>query len=116
MMEDHKKDSAERLAKMRSEIWESLEILREAMRISNEACREQLRVHGDLYYRPDGENQTELVMTPLAAKARLELKSLLECVAIIDGKLGGKPEKPDEESEGEFDAKDFLRSRGRKES
>jgi len=51
-----------------------------------EAYREQ---HGDLYHRIDEQEDkvTEILKQPMAALWRLDIKSLLECLAIIDTKL-----------------------------
>jgi len=110
-MKPEKAESPQDLNSIKDSIWRSLNIMQKAIDVDNKALAIHLERFGDLYYRhPDEENKkSELILVPLAAKMRLELKSLLECIAIIDQKLGGRePKQNDEEEEGEFDPKAYL--------
>lgn len=83
----------EELALFKESIKRTLRILRTAIDDDNQALEDHYANFGDLYERTENtQGQMEpskLLMEPLAGKYRLEIKSLLECVALIDQKLGG---------------------------
>lgn len=113
--EEENNTDQEELLKLKESIVRELIVMRKAIEADANKLEEHFGEYGDLYYRAEGEmdKKTELILIPLAGQMRLHLKSLLECVTIIDQKLGIKKGKPDTGGE-EWDADSYLKSRGRK--
>lgn len=116
------KNSDEELEKLRKSITEQLWIIRKAVDDNTKFLYDHYEKYDDLYMRkksPDsGEEKTDAVHQPLAAQFRLEIKSLLECLSIIDQKLnkGDSRSKAEEEDEEEVSPKEKAKQvvRGQK--
>ncbi len=106
---DNKYD--EELGELKESLKMSLRIIRKAIVNDNKILEEHYEEYGDLYVRiedgMEGETprKTEVIREPIAGKFRLEIKSMLECIALIDQKLGGikgsAPSRSPDGAEGE---------------
>ncbi len=88
------KDERLDLRNFRATIERQLLIIQRQIDDNSTYLEEYYEAHGDLYHRIDEQDDklTEILKQPMAALWRLDIKSLLECLAIIDTKLmDGEP-------------------------
>lgn len=95
----------QRLNKLKNTLGDTLDFLEESLREDLEQLREYKKMHGDLRYRPSlGPGQwgaaTDTVLEPLASKYRVTVKTLVDTIAVIEGKIVGESENPGDKEDG----------------
>lgn len=113
---DHDSQTKEELLKLKWAIVRELIVMRRAIEKDADFLEGEWDAHGNILYHDEEGNETEMHHTFLAGQLRLQLKSLLECVTIIDQKLKvqGAAQNDDEKPE-EWDPRAYLeKSKGRK--
>lgn len=115
--------TARRLAKLKETLCDTLDFLEEAITEDLETLKKYKELHGDLKYRPYlGPDQwgspTDTVLEPIASKYRTTIKTLVDTIAVIEGKIVGDTDDPEnplektyrgEEEKRNWSAKDAMR-------